>query len=221
MTALALVFTGSCSSSDQQTENTLPEELSADEIDRLPRLNGVPLGHLKPRSTKKKRSAIKPAPEFARRPHVRWVLDGEQLTKLDPPEPLDNFRLDFDETRRLTFNDLPYAFMTEKSREVVIRRGDVIQGSFQDPRINANEDIVLVFTCKNVDCPRRREVLTASRFPYNPASGQPPVCPFCDSKDKQGEATRSSRFKTSQARGLEQEIQRQFYRNRAKQDAAR
>ncbi len=221
ITALALVFTGSCSSSDQQTENTLPEELSADEIDRLPRLNGVPLGHLKPRSTKKKRSAIKPAPEFARRPHVRWVLDGEQLTKLDPPEPLDNFRLDFDETRRLTFNDLPYAFMTEKSREVVIRRGDVIQGSFQDPRINANEDIVLVFTCKNVDCPRRREVLTASRFPYNPASGQPPVCPFCDSKDKQGEATRSSRFKTSQARGLEQEIQRQFYRNRAKQDAAR
>ena len=107
ITALALVFTGSCSSSDQQTENTLPEELSADEIDRLPRLNGVPLGHLKPRSTKKKRSAIKPAPEFARRPHVRWALDGEQLTKLDPPEPLDNFRLDFDETRRLTFNDLP------------------------------------------------------------------------------------------------------------------
>ena len=149
------------------------------------------------------------------------MLDGEQLTKLDPPEPLDNFRLDFDETRRLTFNDLPYAFMTEKSREVVIRRGDVIEGSFQDPRINTNEDIVLVFTCKNVDCPRRREVLTASRFPYNPASGQPPVCPFCDSKDKQGEATRSSRFKTSQARGLEQEIQRQFYRNRAKQDAAR
>lgn len=222
--ALALVFTGGCSSSEQQAENAQAAQaakLTAEEIARLPRVNGVPLGHLKPRSAKKKRSAIKPAPEFARRPHVRWVLDGEQLTKLDPPEPLDNFRLDFDETRRLTFNDLPYAFMTEKSREVVIRRGDVIEGSFQDSRISPDEDIVLVFTCKNVDCPRRREVLTASRFPYNPASGQPPVCPFCDSKDKQGEATGSSRFKTSQARGLEQEIQRQFYRNRAKQDAAR
>ena len=219
--ALTLVFTGGCSSSEQQAENAPAAKLTAEEIAKLPRVNGVPLGHLKPRSTKKKRSAIKPAPEFARRPHVRWVLDGEQLTKLDPPEPLDHFRLDFDETRRLTFNDLPYAFMTEKSREVVIRRGDVIQGSFQDPRISPDEDIVLVFTCKNVDCPRRREVLTASRFPYDPASGQSPVCPFCDSKDKQGEATGSSRFKTSQSHGLEQEIQRQFYRNRAKQDAAR
>ena len=223
--ALALVFTGGCSSSDGQAENAQAApaaKLTAEEIARLPRVNGVPLGHLKPRSTKKQRdNKSKLAEEFARRPHVRWVLDGEQLTKLDPPEPLDNFRLDFDETRRLTFNDLPYAFMTEKSREVVIRRGDVIEGSFQDSRISPDEDIVLVFTCKNVDCPRRREVLTASRFPYNPASGQPPVCPFCDSKDKQGEATRSSRFKTSQARGLEQEIQRQFYRNRAKQDAAR
>ncbi len=221
ITAIALVLTCGCSSSDEQAEKKPPEQLTAEEIGKLPRVNGIPLGHLKPRSTKKKRDKIKLAPEFAKRPHVRWVLDGERLTELDPPEPVDTFRLDFDETRRLTFNDLPYAFMTEKSREVVIRRGDVIQGSFQDPRISPDEDILLVFSCKNVDCPRRREVLTASRFPYNPATGQPPVCPFCKSKDKQGEATGSSRFKTSQARGLEQEIQRQFYRNRAKQEATR
>ena len=223
--ALALVFTGGCSSSEQQGENAQAaqaERLTAEEIAKLPRVNGVPLGHLKPRSTKKKRdNKSELAKEFARRPHVRWVLDGEQLTELDPPEPLDTFRIDFDETRRLTFNDLPYAFMTEKSREVVIRRGDVIQGSFQDPRISPDEDILLVFSCKNVDCPRRREVAGPARFPYNPGGGQSPVCPFCKSKDKQGKATGSSRFKTSQDHGLEQEIQRQFYRNRAKRAADR
>ena len=53
---------------------------------------------------------------IAKRPHVRWVLDGEELTELDPPELLDSFRLDFDETRRLSFDDLPYAFMTENSQ---------------------------------------------------------------------------------------------------------
>ncbi|MEC7501104.1 MAG: hypothetical protein VX970_05190 [Planctomycetota bacterium] len=223
--AFALLYTVGCSSSEQQAENTqagLAEKLTAEEIAKLPRVNGIPLGHLKPR-TGKKQSDNKGelAEEFARRPHVRWVLEGEQLTELDPPEPLDTFRIDFDETRRLTFNDLPYAFMTENSREVVIRRGDVIQGSFQDPRISPDEDIVLVFSCKNVDCPRRREVAGPARFPYNPAGGQSPVCPFCKSKDKQGKATGSSRFKTSQAHGLEQEIQRQFYRNRAKRDADR
>lgn len=220
---LTLVFLTSmgCSSSDQEGGNGAPETLTAEEIARLPRVKGIPLGHLKPANSTRKQNASQSLPEFARRPHVRWVLDGEQLTELDPPEPLDNFRLDFDETRRLTFNDLPYAFMTEKSREVVIRRGDVLLGSFQDPRISADENCVLVFTCKNVDCPRRREVLTASRFPFDPSSGEPPVCPFCGSKDDQGNSTLSSRYKTSQARGLEQEIQRQFYRNRAKRDADR
>ena len=223
--AFALLFTVGCSSSEQQAENAqagLAEKLTAEEIARLPRVNGIPLGHLKPRTGKKQTdNKSELAEEFARRPHVRWVLEGEQLTELDPPEPLDTFRIDFDETRRLTFNDLPYAFMTENSREVVIRRGDVIQGSFQDPRISPDEDIVLVFSCKNVDCPRRREVAGPARFPYNPAGEQSPVCPFCKSKDKQGDATGSNRFKTSQAHGLEQEIQRQFYRNRAKRAADR
>jgi len=151
---------------------------------------------------------------IAKRPHVRWVLDGEELTELDPPELLDSFRLDFDETRRLSFDDLPYAFMTENSQEAVIRRGDVIEGHFEDLRISPEEKIVMIFYCTNPNCPRREEVYKSAKFPFNPSSGQPPECPYCGSEDAQGKRTGSYRFKTIQAVRMEELIRRQFYRDR-------
>ena len=151
---------------------------------------------------------------MAKRPHVRWVLDGEELTELDPPELLDSFRLDFDETRRLSFDDLPYAFMTENSREAVVRRGDVPEGHFEDSRIGPEEKIVTIFYCTNPNCPRREEVYKSAKFPFNPSSGQPPECPYCGSEDAQGKRTGSYRFKTIQAVRMEELIRRQFYRDR-------
>jgi hypothetical protein len=246
-------FSWGCSSSEQ--EQPLRRQLTPEEVASLPRVDGVPLAHLKPRTNEGqpqqqpgRPSAARPRPQsgrperatgaatgaatagvesrsieepshLAQRPHVRWVLDGEELTELDPPELLDSFRLDFDETRRLTFDDLPYAFMTENSRQVVIRRGDVVEGSFEEPRISPDERIVTIFFCMNQDCPRGREVQKAAKFPYNPASGQPPECPYCQSKNKQGEPTRAHRFKTTQAVRMEGLIRRQVYRDRAKKKA--
>ena len=153
---------------------------------------------------------------IAKRPHVRWILDGEELTELDPPELLDSFRLDFDETRRLTFDDLPYTFMTENSREAVIRRGDVPEGHFEDPRISPDEQIVTIFFCLNPDCPRRMEVQKSAKFPHDPSRGERPVCPYCDSQDQQGKQTGAYRFKTMQAVRMEDLIRRQVYRDRAR-----
>lgn len=238
---LAIAILGGCSSSEQ--EQTEPEPLTPQEVASLPRIDGVPLGHIKPlprdkkttqgaasRSTSKQtrqntsEAALKEQPPaspkstrvtasrprastnaptrsdfsraIAKRPHVRWVLDGEELTELDPPELLDSFRLDFDETRRLSFDDLPYAFMTENSQEAVIHRGDVIEGHFEDSRISPEEKIVMIFYCTNPNCPRREEVYKSAKFPFNPSSGQPPECPYCGSEDAQGKRTGSYRFKT-------------------------
>ena len=256
---LAIVILGGCSSSEQ--EQTGPEPLTPQEVASLPRVGGVPLGHVKPlprdkrttqgaanRSTSKqtRENTSQAAPReqpaaspkstrvtasrprastgaptdsdfsraIAQRPHVRWVLDGEELTELDPPELLDSFRLDFDETRRLSFDDLPYVFMTENSREAVVRRGDVIEGHFEDSRISPDEQIVTIFYCTNPDCPRREEVYKSAKFPFNPSSGQLPKCPYCGSEDAQGSQTGSYRFKKIQAVRMEELIRRQFYRDR-------
>lgn len=240
-----------CSSSEQ--EQPLRRQLTPEEVASLPRVDGVPLAHIKPRTNEGhpqqqeqpgRPSTVRPRPQsgrperatgaatagvespsieepshLAKRPHVRWILDGEELTELDPPELLDSFRLDFDETRRLTFDDLPYAFMTENSRQVVIRRGDVVEGSFEEPRIGGGERLVTIFFCMNPDCPRRIEVHKAAKFPYNPASGQLPECPYCQSKNEQGEPTRAHRYKTTQANRMERLIRQQVYRDRAKKKA--
>ena len=210
---VGVVFFSGCSSEQEQIDS---EQLTADEVASLPRLDGVPLGHLKPLpSGNNPWPAGHTPPAYLKyRPHVRWVLDGDQLTELDPPELLDSFRLDFDETRRLSFNDLPYVFMTEKGRDVVIRRGDVIEGHFTDDRISPDENIVFVFACNSPECPQARKTQSSARFPHDPASEQPPTCPFCGSKNSEGETTPTQRFKTSQYRGLEQQIYRQFYRDR-------
>lgn len=256
---LAIAILGGCSSSEQ--EQTKPEPLTPQEVASLPRIDGVPLGHIKPlprdkrttqgaasrstsKQTRQNTSEVAPKEQppaspkstrvtasrprastnaptgsdfsraIAKRPHVRWVLDGEELTELDPPELLDSFRLDFDETRRLSFDDLPYAFMTENSQEAVIRRGDVIEGHFEDSRISPEEKIVMIFYCTNPNCPRREEVYKSAKFPFNPSSGQPPECPYCGSEDAQGKRTGSYRFKTIQAVRMEELIRRQFYRDR-------
>jgi hypothetical protein len=261
MLILAIAILGGCSSSEQ--EQAGPEPLTPQEVASLPRVDGVPLGHIKPvprdkrttqgaaiRSTSKqtRENTSQAAPReqppaspkstrvtasrprastnaptssdfsraIAKRPHVRWVLDGEELTELDPPELLDSFRLDFDETRRLSFDDLPYAFMTENSQEAVIRRGDVIEGHFEDLRISPEEKIVMIFYCTNPNCPRREEVYKSAKFPFNPSSGQLPECPYCGSEDAEGERTGSYRFKTMQAVRMEELIRRQFYRDRAR-----
>ncbi len=209
-----LALVGGCSSSED--EASLPVKLSPTEVRKLPQLDGQPLGHLKPLPQGKTPwpAGHTPPAYLKERPHVRWVLDGDKLTELDPPELLDSFRLDFDATRRLSFEDLPYVFMTEKSREVVIRRGDVLEGQFTDERISPDEKIVFVFACNNLDCPQGKKTQTASRFPYDPSGDQPPTCPFCQSKNAAGESTPTRRFKTSQYRGLEKQIYRQFYRDR-------
>ena len=261
MLILAIAILGGCSSSEQ--EQAGPEPLTPQEVASLPRVDGVPLGHIKPvprdkrttqgaaiRSTSKqtRENTSQAAPReqppaspkstrvtasrprastnaptgsdfsraIAKRPHVRWVLDGEELTELDPPELLDSFRLDFDETRRLTFDDLPYAFMTENSREAVVRRGDVPEGHFEDSRIGPEEKIVTIFYCTNPNCPRREEVYKSAKFPFDPSSGQLPECPYCGSEDEQGNRTGSYRFKTMQAVRMEELIRRQFYRDRAR-----
>ena len=209
-----LALVGGCSSSED--EASLPVKLSPTEVRKLPQLDGQPLGHLKPLPQGKTPwpAGHTPPAYLKERPHVRWVLDGDKLTELDPPELLDSFRLDFDATRRLSFEDLPYVFMTEKSREVVIRRGDVLEGHFTDERISPDEKIVFVFACNNPDCPQAKKTQTAARFPYDPSGDRPPECPFCQSKNGAGEATPNRRFKTSQYFGLEKQIYRQFYRDR-------
>lgn len=211
--AVLLVTLIGCSSSEQ---SALPEKLTAEEIASLPRVDGQPLGHLKPLPPGKTPwpAGHTPPSYLKLRPHVRWILDGDQLTELDPPERLDSFRLDFDETHRLSFDDLPYAFMTEKGREVVVRRGDVIEGHFMDERISPDEKIVPVFSCNNPECPQGKKTRSTAHFPYDPASEKSPTCPFCNSKNASGESTRTQRFKTSQYRGLEKQIYRQFYRDR-------
>ena len=213
--AVLLATLVGCSSSEQE-QATLPRQLTAEEIASLPRVDGIPLGHLKPLPEGKTPwpAGHTPPAYLKHRPHVQWILDGDQLTELDPPELLDSFRLDFDETRRLSFDDLPYAFMTEKGREVVVRRGDVIEGNFIDERISPDEKILSLFVCNNPECPQGKKTRTGARFPYDPASEQPPTCPFCNSKNTAGETTRTQRFKTSQYRGLEKQIYRQFYRER-------
>lgn len=209
-----LALVGGCSSSED--EPPLPVKLSPREVRKLPQLDGQPLGHLKPLPQGKTPwpAGHTPPAYLKERPHVRWVLDGDKLTELDPPELLDSFRLDFDATRRLSFEDLPYVFMTEKSREVVIRRGDVLEGHFTDERISPDEKIVFVFACNNPGCPQAKKTQTAARFPHDPSSDQPPTCPFCGSKNSAGETIPTQRFKTSQYRGLEEQIYRQFYRDR-------
>jgi len=204
-----------CSSSKQE-EQSPPPLLSQAERESLPRAGGVPLGHIKPLSAGKTLwPAGKEIPSYiTQRPHVRWVLDGEELTELDPPELLYTYRLDFDETRRLTFDDLPYVFMTENSREAVIRRGDVIEGHFEDSRISPDERIVLLYLCLNPHCPQSLKVQNEAKFPHDPSSGQLPVCPYCGSQNKQGESTSARRFKTTQAMLMEDLIRRQFYRDR-------
>jgi len=211
--AVLLVTLIGCSSSEQ---SALPEKLTADEIASLPRLDGQALGHLKPLPPGKTPwpAGHTPPAYLKHRPHVQWVLDGDKLTELNPPELLDSFRLDFDETRRLSFDDLPYAFMTEKGREVVVRRGDVIEGHFMDERIRPDEKMVPIFSCNNAECPQGKKTRSTARFPYDPASEKSPTCPFCNSKNSAGESTRTQRFKTSQYRGLEKQIYRQFYRDR-------
>ena len=210
---VAVVFFAGCSSEQEQIDS---EQLTADEIASLPRLDGIPLGHLKPLPPGENPwpAGHTPPAYLKHRPHVQWILDGDQLTELDPPELLDSFRLDFDETRRLSFDDLPYVFMTEKGREVVVRRGDVIEGHFMDERIRPDEKIVPVFSCNNPECPQGKKTRSTARFPYDPASEKSPTCPFCNSKNSAGESTRTQRFKTSQYRGLEKQIYRQFYRDR-------
>ena len=212
--AWGLALVGGCSSSEDETP--LPVQLSPAEVKNLPQLDGQPLGHLKPLPPGKTPwpAGHTPPAYLKLRPHVRWILDGDQLTELDPPELLDSFRLDFDETHRLSFDDLPYAFMTEKGREVVVRRGDVIEGHFMDERISPDEKIVPVFSCNNPECPQGKKTRSTARFPYDPASEKSPTCPFCNSKNAAGESTRAQRFKTSQYRGLEKQIYRQFYRDR-------
>ncbi len=209
-----------CSSSEQE-EQSPPPLLSQAERESLPRAGGVPLGHVKPLPAGKTLwPADKEIPSYiAQRPHVRWVLDGEELTELDPPELLYTYRLDFDETRRLTFDDLPYAFMTENSREAVIRRGDVPEGHFEDSRISPDERIVLLYLCLNPHCPQSLKVQNEAKFPHDPTSGQLPVCPYCGSQNKRGESTSARRFKTTQAMLMEDLIRRQVYRDRAKKKA--
>ena len=176
---------------------------------------GVPLELLKPQTTEQEavETPSQVEPWVAKRPHVHWFIDGEQVKPIDPPVEPEAFRIDFDETQPITFEIMPFAFMTEISRQIVVRRGDVAE-AFTDPRISESERLLPIFYCDNRSCPRIEEVQRLARFPWDVKTGDSPECPFCNSVDADGKKTTSYRFWMPQQLNMQDAMKRQIYDKR-------
>ena len=144
---------------------------------------------------------------------VHWFIDGDDVVRIDPPAAPESFRIDFDHTKKITFDKMPYAFMTENTRQIVVRRGDVAN-TFSEPRINDSERIMTVFICGNRDCPRIEEVQKYAKFPWDTNTDGTPVCPFCDSVNSAGEESPTYRFWMPQQQNMRDAMKRQMYQDR-------
>ena len=110
--------------------------------------SGTPVGHLKPRRMSK-----------ARHDPVVWVVAGNAVERRSDEVLIHAFRLDFDETQPITEADLPYALMTDNSKEIVVHRGKPPK-DFSHPDINGGEPCSPIYQCGNLDeCPRVKELM--------------------------------------------------------------
>lgn len=135
--------------------------------------NGEFIGHLKP----DQRAIDAIGPDEPMYDPVIWVVDGDKVSQPKRKLSVHLYRLDFDEMQPLTEAVMPFALMTEKTRQVVIHRGpppDV----FSDPKVASGERCLPIYQCENLDCPRVKEIQNAALFPHDPKAGEP-TCPFC------------------------------------------
>lgn len=209
--AVLAALTG-CSPAKDVTQN---QDTSQRTVAQAPQIGGVPLELLKPKG--ERQGERKPTADAvtweAKRPHVYWLIDGKEVRRVDPPVEPAAFRIDFDENKPLTLDMMPYAFMTEKSRQIVVRRGDVGE-PFREPRINDGERITFIYYCENRNCPRIHEVQDLAMFPWDTNSQGPPVCPFCGSIGPDGLQKECHRYWMPQQLNMADAMRRQLYQDR-------
>jgi len=140
-------------------------------------VDGRFVGHLKP----EKGPPIGPDGERikAHDPVVWIVVDGE-VSQPEYERDVNSYRIDFDERQPLTEANLPFALMTEQTRQVVVHRGRP-PADFSHPQINDGEPCAPVYRCANFDCPRVEEIDNFALFPE--PEGAEPVCPFCGNEE--------------------------------------
>ena len=211
MSLVFLTVLFGCTSSEDDLQQEDSQELVAEPT----HIGGVPLELLKPKAAGQENSkpSADVAPWIAKRPHVHWLIDGDEVTRIDPPVEPEAFRIDFDHTKEITFGIMPYAFMTEKSRQIVVRRGDVAE-AFTEPRISETERLTAIYYCDNRKCPRIEEVQSLATFPWDASMGGSPVCPYCGSLDADGNKTASYRFWMPQQLNMRDAMKRQIYNSR-------
>jgi hypothetical protein len=108
---------------------------------------------------------------------VKWVVEGNKVTRPEYEIDVVSFRLDFDETQPLTEALLPFALMTENTRQIVVHRGPP-PPDFKHAQINNSERCLNVFGCVNPQCPRVQQINNMGLFPVAADAAQP-KCPFC------------------------------------------
>jgi hypothetical protein len=130
---------------------------------------------------------LKPSGDYVEATHdpVVWVVDGGKVERIDDQMILIHaYRLDFDETQELTEANLPYALMTEKTKQIVVHRGkppDVLT----HPDINDGERCLPIYQCHDSQtCPRVKELNHLALFPYD-GSEDHPQCPHCQGTQTQ------------------------------------
>jgi len=152
--------------------------------------SGHAIGHLKPDPN---------LPEATHDPVV-YVVDAGRVERRTDRVLVHAFRLDFDETKGLTEADLPYALMTENSREIVIHR-DVPPDVLTHADINDGERCLPVYQCEDFEnCPRCKEHNHYALFPHD-GSEETPECPFCKGRT-------TSRYVVPQHRDMKKFIDR-------------
>ena len=182
------------------------------------------VGHLKPTPIEKPPGIVKTPDsrvestetEIVEKIHfpVRWVVEGDQVTRVDDEIPVRKFRLDFDETQPITYDVLPTCLMTADTHEIVIHRGGV-QSEFFHREINDGERCLPVYECWNPKCPWLKQSRILTLFPYDSErDGSKPMCPHCQA----GEHARA--YKTRQHRGMERLMMREIYRKRRAAETA-
>lgn len=214
--AVLTTLTG-CGSTKETAQQT---ETSQQPVAQAPQIGGVPLELLKPQAARQgdRKPSADASPWVAKRPHVHWLIDGDEVRRIDPAVEPAAFRIDFDQTKPLTLDVMPYAFMTENSHQVVVRRGDVGE-PFVEPRVSGTERLLPIFYCENRSCPRINEVQDLAMFPWDTSRQGPPVCPFCQSVGTDGKKQECQRYWMPQQLNMTDAMQRQLYQDRRRSKA--
>ncbi len=140
------------------------------------------VGHLKPELYEGPPTGIDGKPIAADDPVV-WIVEGDAVSQPEYEFDVSTYRLDFDESQPLTEDVLPFALMTNETRQVVIHCGPPAL-PFTHSEINDGEAAHGIGQCVNRECSRVKEIDNAALFPL-PKDEASPKCPFCGDENIQ------------------------------------